>query len=93
MGTANEPEAAIEAVKQHFRPEFVNRIDEMIVFDTLQTDELNAILGLQLSALRQRLSEQGIALSLEPAAVQTLLTHGHDIAYGARPLKRTVRLS
>ena len=91
LGTANDPEAAIEAVKQHFRPEFVNRIDEMIVFDTLQTDELNAILGLQLAAVRQRLSEQGIALSLEPAAVKTLLKHGHDIAYGARPLKRTVR--
>lgn len=75
---------------QFFRPEFLNRIDEILTFNALSENVLTKILDLQLSELRQRLSEQGLLLHLTDDARQMLLNHGYDPANGARPLKRTI---
>lgn len=75
---------------QFFRPEFLNRVDEIITFNRLDNTALNGILDLQLQDVYQRLSEQGILLHLTPEARQLILEAGHDPVNGARPLKRTV---
>ena len=74
-----------------FRPEFLNRIDEMVTFQRLNEEQLEEIVELQLGSLRKRLAERRIALDLTDEARRLLVTHGYDPAYGARPLKRTVQ--
>src|SRR6478672_2282892 len=74
-----------------FRPEFLNRIDEIVTFDRLSEEQLEEIVELQLGSLRKRLAERRIALDLTDEARRLLVTHGYDPAYGARPLKRTVQ--
>jgi len=73
-----------------FRPEFINRIDQVVVFHSLGKDELNQILDLLLSQVRARLSEQGIALEISDEVRDLLLREGFDEEYGARPLRRTI---
>ncbi len=80
-----------EAMRDHFRPEFLNRIDEIVVFDALSRDELAEIVELQLERLRTRLAERGLTLELTDAAKAALAEAGWDPAYGARPLKRAVQ--
>ncbi len=80
-----------EAMREHFRPEFLNRIDEIVVFDALSRDELAEIVELQLERLRTRLAERGLTLELTDAAKAALAEAGWDPAYGARPLKRAVQ--
>lgn len=77
-------------LSQYFRPEFLNRIDEVIEFNPLSDDVLSQILDLQMQDVHDRLSEQGILLHLEDDARQFLLNQGHDPAHGARPLRRTI---
>ncbi len=78
-------------LKEHFRPEFLNRIDETIVFHALRRDQLQEIARLQVRHLENRLGEQGIALKLSEDALAYLVELGYDPVYGARPLRRAVQ--
>ena len=80
-----------EAMREHFRPEFLNRIDEIVVFDALSRDQIAEIVDLQLERLRTRLAERRIELELTDEAKQALADAGWDPAYGARPLKRAIQ--
>ena len=80
-----------EALGSHFRPEFLNRVDEVIVFHALTEADLERIVGLLVADLAQRLAAQDIALELTDAARALLVREGTDPAYGARPLKRTIQ--
>jgi ATP-dependent Clp protease ATP-binding subunit ClpB len=83
--------AVMNELRAGFRPEFLNRIDEIIVFHALNEDQLKGIVEIQLSILRQRLAERNIKLSLTDAARTHLVKTGYDPAYGARPLKRAIQ--
>ena len=80
-----------EALRGHFRPEFLNRIDEMIIFDRLSESDLSEIVKIQLARVIKRLEAQGLNLDLSDAALEQLATEGYDPAYGARPLKRVIQ--
>ncbi len=80
-----------ETLRETFRPEFLNRIDETIVFHNLTRDDLKKIVELQMKDLRKRLAEQEIALEVTDAAKDELLALGYDPSFGARPLKRTIQ--
>ena len=82
----------LEVVRGHFRPEFVNRIDEMVVFRPLGREQIRAIAEIEFGRLRERLSERGIGLEVTEAALDRLAELGFDPAYGARPLRRTFRV-
>jgi ATP-dependent Clp protease ATP-binding subunit ClpB len=84
-------EAVLDEMRRHFRPEFLNRIDEMIVFHTLDEDHLKEIVLIQLRRLQERLAERKITLELTDAAKTHLVRVGYDPAYGARPLKRAIQ--
>ncbi|NLE51234.1 MAG: ATP-dependent Clp protease ATP-binding subunit [Chloroflexi bacterium] len=77
-------------LKKHFRPEFLNRLDEVVVFSPLTAEALNGILDLQLRDVRERLVEQKLTLTLDDGARELLLTEGYDPANGARPLRRAI---
>ncbi len=79
------------AVREHFRPEFLNRIDDTIVFHRLSKDDLARIVEVQFEVLRQRIADRGIDISLNGDAIDWLTQHGYDPAYGARPLKRLIQ--
>ena len=80
-----------EALKQHFKPEFLNRIDEVIVFHMLSKDNLRKIVDIQLNYLSQRLKERKIELEFTDNARQQIIDEGYDPVFGARPLKRTIQ--
>jgi len=80
-----------EALRNHFRPEFLNRIDETIIFDRLSEGDLTAIVRIQLERVKRRLEKQGLTLELSEDALDQLATEGYDPAYGARPLKRVIQ--
>jgi ATP-dependent Clp protease ATP-binding subunit ClpB len=80
-----------DALRDHFRPEFLNRIDEIVEFKALSKDQLSEIVDMQLTRLRQRLAERGLGLELTDEAKQALADAGWDPAYGARPLKRAIQ--
>ncbi|HUK98604.1 MAG TPA: AAA family ATPase [Gaiellaceae bacterium] len=82
---------SIDALREVFRPEFLNRIDEMVEFRPLEREELAEIVGLQLERLRGRLAERGLGLELTDRAEEVLAEAGWDPAYGARPLKRAIQ--
>ncbi|NLV21337.1 MAG: ATP-dependent Clp protease ATP-binding subunit [Syntrophomonadaceae bacterium] len=84
-------ENVMEQLKHTFRPEFVNRIDELIVFQSLTEGELEQIVDLLLKDLRQRLQDNGYALNITAEARSLILKEGYDPAYGARPLKRAIQ--
>ncbi|MCG3136927.1 MAG: Chaperone protein ClpB [Phycisphaerae bacterium] len=87
-----EMELAVrDELKQHFRPEFLNRIDETIIFHRLERNHLRKIVDIQAGLLQQRLADQKIALQLTDAARDKLATDGYDPIYGARPLKRLIQ--
>ncbi|WOB44997.1 ATP-dependent chaperone ClpB [Thermoleptolyngbya oregonensis NK1-22] len=81
----------IEAMRSHFRPEFLNRVDEFIIFHSLQKSELRNIVRLQVARLEQRLEDRKMALRLSDAALDFLADVGYDPVYGARPLKRAIQ--
>lgn len=83
--------SVLEVVGSHFRPEFINRIDEVVVFHPLQKDQIRGIADIQLAHLRKRLVERDMALSVTDAALDKLVEAGYDPVYGARPLKRAVQ--
>jgi len=81
----------MDALRQHFRPEFLNRIDDIIIFDRLSEEELKKIVEIQLRRLVRRLENQKITLELSDAAKAFVASHGYDPVYGARPLKRAIQ--
>jgi len=82
---------AMEALRASFRPEFINRIDEIVIFNPLGKEQLAKIVGLLLKSVEKLLEERQITLELTPAAQELLLREGYDPAYGARPLRRTIQ--
>jgi ATP-dependent Clp protease ATP-binding subunit ClpB len=83
--------AVMDAVSHHFRPEFINRIDEVVVFDPLGKEQIGGIAEIQLGRLRSRLAERELSLELTPEALEKLIAVGYDPVYGARPLKRAIQ--
>jgi ATP-dependent Clp protease ATP-binding subunit ClpB len=83
--------AVMEIVSQHFRPEFINRVDDVVVFHPLRKDQIRAIADIQLSHLRARLAERDISLEMSAAALAHIAEAGFDPVYGARPLKRVIQ--
>jgi ATP-dependent Clp protease ATP-binding subunit ClpB len=83
--------AVMDAVSVHFRPEFINRIDEVVVFEPLAREQIAGIAQIQLTRLRQRLSERELELQLSDEALDKLIAVGYDPVYGARPLKRAIQ--
>jgi ATP-dependent Clp protease ATP-binding subunit ClpB len=81
----------MDALRQHFRPEFLNRVDEIIIFDRLNEEELKQIVEIQLHRLTKRLEQQKITLELTDAARALIAREGYDPVYGARPLKRAIQ--
>src|ERR1700720_2764304 len=82
---------AMEALRAAFRPEFINRIDEIVIFNPLGKEQLARIVGLLLKNVEKLLAERKMTLELTPAATEVLLREGYDPAYGARPLRRTIQ--
>src|SRR5438552_5926534 len=84
-------DAVLEELRHHFRPEFLNRVDEIVVFHALSEEHLLQIVDIQLGLLQKRLEDRHIRLNLTPAAKEHLVRVGFDPAYGARPLKRVIQ--
>jgi ATP-dependent Clp protease ATP-binding subunit ClpB len=83
--------AVMAEVRGHFRPEFINRVDEIVVFHALDQKNIGAIALIQLQVLEQRLAKMDMALDVSPAALQKIAEAGFDPVYGARPLKRAIQ--
>jgi ATP-dependent Clp protease ATP-binding subunit ClpB len=83
--------AVMEVVGQHFRPEFINRVDETVVFHPLVQEQIRAIADIQIEHLRRRLVAQDMRIELTDAALDRLAEAGFDPVYGARPLKRAIQ--
>jgi ATP-dependent Clp protease ATP-binding subunit ClpB len=83
--------AVMEVVQDNFRPEFINRIDDICVFHPLGVAQIRAIVDIQLAQLRRRLLERNLELTLDDSAVDRLSEAGYDPVYGARPLKRAIQ--
>jgi ATP-dependent Clp protease ATP-binding subunit ClpB len=84
-------EAVMEVLREHFKPEFLNRIDEIVVFHRLSREQIAQIIDVQLERLRAMLHERGVSLALEDSARQLLASEGYDPNFGARPLKRAIQ--
>jgi ATP-dependent Clp protease ATP-binding subunit ClpB len=81
----------MDALREHFRPEFLNRVDEIIVFHALSREDMKQIIDIQIAGLMKRLEERKIHVQLTDAAKEHLVREGYDPTYGARPLKRTIQ--
>ena len=88
---ADKEKAVLEAVRHNFRPEFLNRVDEIIIFKPLTREQIKTIVNIQLERLRKRLAERRITLQLTPAALDLIANEGYDPVFGARPLKRVIQ--
>ncbi len=91
LGADYNPEQALQALRQQFRPEFLNRIDDIVMFEPLDREALAQIVEIQANYLRSLLAGRNITLTLTNAAKQFIATDGYDPAYGARPLKRSLQ--
>ena len=85
--------AVMQELKMSFRPEFLNRLDEIIMFHPLTKDNLNGIIGIMVSSLRERLADKSLGLEITDAAKQLIIERGYDPLYGARPLRRYLQSS
>ena len=81
----------LEALRQQFRPEFLNRVDDIIVFNTLTREHLGLIVDIQLGNVAELLKDRKITLEVTPAAKDRLISEGYDPPYGARPMKRAIQ--
>ncbi len=90
-GDAYDSDKVLSALRAHFRPEFLNRIDDIIIFDNLGMEELKQIVDIQMQRLKVMLADRAITLELTEAAKAYLADHGYDPAYGARPIKRSIQ--
>ena len=88
---AEATDHVLEALRQHFRPEFLNRVDDIVVFKPLGEEQLTRIIELRLDDLRRVLADRKMTIELTPAAKELLFVEGYDRAYGARPLKRAIQ--
>ncbi|HKG78583.1 MAG TPA: ATP-dependent chaperone ClpB, partial [Pyrinomonadaceae bacterium] len=84
-------EAVVQELRLHFKPEFLNRIDDVVVFHQLSREQISQIIEVQLERLRQMLSDRGVTLILDRSAKELLMREGYDPTYGARPLKRAIQ--
>ena len=84
-------ESVMRVLREHFRPEFLNRVDDIVIFRSLGAAQLNQILELRLDELRRMLADRQISIELTEPARQLILAAGSDAAYGARPLKRALQ--
>ena len=84
-------QSVMDSVKRHFRPEFLNRIDEMIVFHALTSNDLKQIVTILMDTVVKRLGDMGLSLKISPAAMDLLVKEGSDFSMGARPLKRAIQ--
>ncbi|GGQ46524.1 ATP-dependent chaperone ClpB [Couchioplanes azureus] len=91
LGEEERREEVMASVRAHFKPEFLNRLDDIVVFHALTAQDLAAIVDIQLGRLRSRLADRRLSLDVTEAAVQWLGEHGYDPIYGARPLRRLVQ--
>jgi ATP-dependent Clp protease ATP-binding subunit ClpB len=91
LDPASRRDAVMGAVREAFKPEFLNRLDDIVLFDALSLDELTRIVDLQVDALAARLRDRRLTLEVDPAAREWLAIEGFDPAYGARPLRRLVQ--
>jgi ATP-dependent Clp protease ATP-binding subunit ClpB len=91
MGDEERRDEVLAAVRAHFKPEFLNRLDDIVVFHALTKGDLAAIVDIQLGRLRARLAERRLSLEVTRSAVEWLGEHGYDPIYGARPLRRLVQ--
>jgi ATP-dependent Clp protease ATP-binding subunit ClpB len=90
-GFQDATDRVMDTLRQHFRPEFLNRIDDVVVFHPLNEEQLEHIIDLRLDDLRKLLADRHITLELTPAARKAIFKAGYDRAYGARPLKRAIQ--
>jgi len=90
-GTEDVRKRLLDALKQTFRPEFLNRVDDIIVFNTLSKEHLSVIIDLQLRRLEGMLADRGLKLQVTPAAKDVLMSDGYDPAFGARPMRRSIQ--
>ncbi len=91
LTSAQIEERVMAAVRENLRPELLNRIDEVVIFQPLGREQITQIVEIQLRDLRQRLAERDMTLELTPAAKQRLADIGYDPVYGARPLRRAIQ--
>jgi ATP-dependent Clp protease ATP-binding subunit ClpB len=84
-------ERVMDAMRAHFRPEFLNRIDEIVIFRPLSRDQIGEIVEIQMRGVNDRLADRQMHLTITPAAEQWLADKGYDPAFGARPLKRVIQ--
>jgi len=84
-------EAVIQVLREYFKPEFLNRIDDIVVFKQLGREQIAEIIEVQLTRLKKMLEERGIAIELDDSAKELLVKEGYDPVYGARPLKRAIQ--
>jgi len=91
LGAGGNREQIMEAVKHHFKPEFINRLDDVVVFDPLSQDQLVGIVDIQLEGLAERLAARRLVLEVSDSAKSWLAERGYDPAYGARPLRRLIQ--
>ncbi|HEX8561200.1 MAG TPA: ATP-dependent chaperone ClpB [Pyrinomonadaceae bacterium] len=88
---AQAREAVLEVLREHFKPEFLNRVDDIVIFHQLSREQIGGIIEIQLERLRRMLSERDMRLELDESAKQLLAREGYDPLYGARPLKRAIQ--
>jgi ATP-dependent Clp protease ATP-binding subunit ClpB len=91
LGSGGDEQAVLNAMRNHFKPEFINRIDEIVVFHPLSEEHIAEIVGLQVQQLAGRLAERGLTIELTDRAQEYLARTGYDPDYGARPLKRVIQ--
>jgi len=91
FGADEQMKRLMEALKATFRPEFLNRVDDIIVFNTLSKEHLGVIIDLQLKRVENLLAARGLKMTVTQAAKDTILAEGYDAAFGARPLKRAIQ--
>jgi ATP-dependent Clp protease ATP-binding subunit ClpB len=91
QGDGYDPDGAMAALRNHFRPEFLNRVDDIIVFHSLSQEDLKQIVDIQAERLRRMLADRNMSLSLADEAKDFIAESGYDPSYGARPIKRTLQ--
>ena len=91
LGAGGDREQIMNAVKSHFKPEFINRLDDVVVFEPLTKEQLVGIVDIQLGTLADRLASRRLQLRVSDAAKAWLADRGYDPAYGARPLRRVIQ--
>jgi ATP-dependent Clp protease ATP-binding subunit ClpB len=90
-GTDDTRKRLLDKLREHFRPEFLNRVDDIIVFNSLSREHLGLIVDIQLQNVRKMLKDRRIDLEVTPAAKERLIAEGYDPQYGARPMKRAIQ--